>query len=661
MFKRIAKLYERATGGSNIAADPNHPLDSFWPSSKDAVGIQIAEGWFQKRVEESSQTLLFLVGGPGGGKSHVAARLVKDLQELDPKDGELARRSHLYKLAHNELLLINDATIEESGEDENGLRFEIEESLQSGRSLIACVNRGILVEELAHEVDGRSLTMAIMHWLDGSENKTNSQQIKTLESSDYLKLGEVQNPNGDSVEVCVVFVDACSLFEKAPHTHFLSGSNDTYSVEMDEYRLTSLGKRSKLELSDLAGAQLISGAIAALVSDGSDKFPADIVCNPISSNLKNLADEKIVRSLSTVMRSGEIATGHRFTYREVWGAIARCVLGDLSRTNASSELELTLRQMQPNSSKPAARFREFQRLGDIRFHQSIFGTMNDALVGSSHPTNPVLRIMSAVDPIRDSQPGYFDSKDERSGWVTPLLDAFTGSLAAGSPLQSIMNQLADSNEDLFPASVTSFEWQLDKAFTELMADSNIKAKDRQRAIRWYSTYLSRLYAVSNGISAFREQVATWIQIWSTAPSLPVDIEKKFMTMLRPRRPDSADESSYIPLFDSQTVTITDETNVPRLSARLSDLKAITRRNGDSIILTLKEQGASVSDILLDFALLRDALVCTSNELGVSDVSSATAPRLERMRAARLTPAMLESKAPISILFGKSTTEVVIGK
>lgn len=661
MFKRIAKLYERATGGSNIAADPNHPLDSFWPSSKDAVGIEIAEGWFRKRIDEKSQTLLFLVGGPGGGKSHVAARLVTGLTELDPTDGELARRSHLYKLADNELLLINDATIEESGEDENGLRFEIEESLQSGRSIIACVNRGILVEELAHEVQGRSLTMALMHWLDGSEVPSDDQTIETLESSDYLKLGRVQTSSGVSFEICVVFVDACSLFEKAPHTHFSSKLNNTYSLEMDEYRLTSLGKRSKLELSDLAGAQLISGAIAALVSDGSEGFPEDIVCNPLSSNLKNLSNEKIVRSLSTVMRSGEIATGHRFTYREVWGAIARCVLGDLSRTNASSELELALRQMQPKSGNPAARFRDFQRLGDLRFHQSIFGTMDDSLVGSPHPTNPVLRIMSAVDPIRDSQPGYFDSRDDSSGWVTPLLDAFTGSLAAGSPLHSIMNQLSESKEDLFPDSVTSFEWQIDTAFTELMADSSVKAKDRQRAIRWYSTYLSRLYAVSNGVSAFREQVATWIQIWSTAPSLPIDIEKKFMTMLRPRRPDSSDESSYIPLFDSQTVTITNETNFPRLSARLSDLKAVTRRSGDSIILTLKEQGASVSDILLDFALLRDALVCTSNELGVSDVSSATAPRLERMRAARLTPAMLETKAPISILFGKSTTEVVIGK
>lgn len=661
MFNRIARLYERATGGSSIAADPNHPLDSFWPSSKDAVGIQIAEAWFRKRLEEKSQTLLFLIGGPGGGKSHVAARLVKDLTELDPKYDELARRSHLYKLTDNELLLINDATIEESGEDKDGLRYEIEDCLQSGRSVIACVNRGILVEELAHDVNGPSLTMALIHWLDGSEVQTGDQFIETIESSEYLKLGKVESSGGASFEVCVVFVDACSLFEKAPNTHFSSNLDNTYSLEMDEYRLTSLAKRSKLEISELAGAQLISGAIAALVADNSEKFPDDIACNPLASNLENLSNEKLVLSLSTVMRSGEIATGHRFTYREVWGAIARCVLGELSRTKASSELELTLRDLQPRSVRPAVRFREFQRLGNLRFHQSIFGVSDDALVGSPHPTNPVLRIMSAVDPIRDGEPGYFDSSEDSSGWVTPLLDAFTGSLAAGSPLNSIMSQVSDSEEDLFPASVTAFEWQIDKAFTELMADSTVKTKDRQRAIRWYSTYLSRLYAVSNGISAFREQVATWIRIWSTAPSLPIEIEKKFMTMLRPRRPDSPDESSYIPLFDSQTVTITNETNVPKLSARLSDLKAVTRRSGDSIILTLKEQGASVSDILLDFALLRDALVCTSKELGVSDVSSSTAPRLERMRAARLTPAMLATKAPISILFGKSTTEVVIGK
>jgi hypothetical protein len=141
----------------------------------------------------------------------------------------------------------------------------------------------------------------------------------------------------------------------------------------------------------------------------------------------------------------------------------------------------------------------------------------------------------------------------------------------------------------------------------------------------------------------------------------VEIEKQFMSMLRPRRRSSNDESSYIPLFDSRTMAVTENPSIARLTARLSDLKATTRRDGDSLILVLSEQRMDVAEILLDFALLRDALVCTSEHVGASDVSGANAPRLERLRAARLTPAMLAKKSPISILLRDTVTEVVVVK
>jgi hypothetical protein len=170
-----------------------------------------------------------------------------------------------------------------------------------------------------------------------------------------------------------------------------------------------------------------------------------------------------------------------------------------------------------------------------------------------------------------------------------------------------------------------------------------------------------MYAVANGICAFREQIASWITIWSTAPAMPFEHEKLFMSLLRPRRTGSDDDSSYIPLFDSRTISITAPTAEPRLSARLSDLKTSTRRDGDSLILTLQEHGVDVADIRLDFALLRDALACTSEHIGVTDVSDNNAPRLERLRAGRLTPSMLSIKSPLSIVAGETVTEVVVAR
>jgi hypothetical protein len=267
--------------------------------------------------------------------------------------------------------------------------------------------------------------------------------------------------------------------------------------------------------------------------------------------------------------------------------------------------------------------------------------------------------MVSIDPLRDGQPGYFDSLDEASGWVTPILDAFSSSLGSGSPLSSVLSQVSGNSHDRFPLAVTEFDRQLDSAFAGVMNESGLKDNERSEIIRWYSSYISRMYAVANGICAFREQIASWITIWSTAPAMPFEHERLFMSLLRPRRTGSDDDSSYIPLFDSRTISITAPTAEAKLSARLSDLKTSTRRDGDSLILTLQEHGVDVADIRLDFALLRDALACTSEHIGVTDVSDNNAPRLERLRAGRLTPSMLSIKSPLSIVAGETVTEVVV--
>jgi hypothetical protein len=78
-----------------------------------------------------------------------------------------------------------------------------------------------------------------------------------------------------------------------------------------------------------------------------------------------------------------------------------------------------------------------------------------------------------------------------------------------------------------------------------------------------------------------------------------------------------------------------------------------------VILNLREHGQDVADLLLDFSILRDALVCTGDDVGVSDMSAVNTPRLERLRAARLTPAMMAKAAPLSILHGSEVEQVVV--
>ena len=655
---RLAKLFDQATGGARVAADPNNRLDDFWPEVDDAAGVSIATEWFSKSVSDGNQALYFLVGGPGGGKSHVAARLVSDYPEIGKQSGKLAHRSHLYSVGQNELLLINDATIIDSAGASTSLGDELGNCLELGRSMIACVNRGILVEELAESAAESALAGEILTWISEGEKSHPASTITTLAACGFVKFGLLSRAGHPDVSICVSYVDACSLFEKKPQPSLSWEHEGGPQFKLGEYRLTKLAKRKTLEPAEVPGNNLVLQGAKAVSGDG--EWPQlALEFNPIESNLSNLCDERIVSSLGTIMRAAEIYSGQRFTYREIWGALSKAVIGDLSTQTNSSDLATHLLAMQPDGFSSLDRFRKMQKLAEYRYHQALFAAKDGKTINDQPSSNPVSRLLSFVDPIRDSQLGKFDANDEQSGWVTPILDAFSSSYGSDSPLESVLSQVSKNPEDVFPHAVTVFDRQLDLAYLELIADPFIKDQAKGDFVRWYSTYLTRLYAVANGISAFRDQIATWIQTWLSAPAIPGELERQMLTLLRPKLAGSQEESSYIPIFDSRTSSITSRLMAPKLAARLNDVKITTMKTGDAIILTLREHGVEVADLLLDFSILRDALVCTGDDVGVSDVSAVNTPRLERLRAARLTPQMMSQDAPISIVHGLEVEQVVV--
>jgi len=48
----------------------------------------------------------------------------------------------------------------------------------------------------------------------------------------------------------------------------------------------------------------------------------------------------------------------------------------------------------------------------------------------------------------------------------------------------------------------------------------------------------------------------------------------------------------------------------------------------------------MSKVSLDFPLIREAMACVDDHIGVTDLIDVTAPRLERVRASRLLPSHL---------------------
>jgi hypothetical protein len=657
MYEAIAKLYDRATGGAGSAALPGEKIDDFFPTGPRPAGIDAAVEWFKKNQSDGHQTFLFLVGGPGGGKSHVSAQLVSGFTEIDPKPRTLAHRSYLYSAGLGEVVLVNDATIKIDEMAGGCLASELIEAQESKRSLIACVNRGILLEEFAFLANQDSFGKEVINWLHSGQNPIESSLIETTQSSYYIKSAQTTAKVENKIILAVVYLDSCSLLEVLPDTK-VEKDGEQHTIIGSGYNLTAFSARKTLNIESVPALDLIRKVGKRLFESMQETLDNR---NPICANIINLNDELFLHRLGNLLRAAEIASGQRFTYREIWGLISRLVIGSLPRTVLRDQLEAHMLPLLKKHSDPVKDFKSLQMLAQIRLWQSAFGVEGQNLVkGGNDAGNPVTSLMALVDPILDGLSGKFDTGDVNSGWTDPIMDAFSGAFGAQSPLEGVLGLVKGEGEDGFAASVQEFDRVLDKSFTSLMAFEDLRSEVRDEAIRWYSTYFSRMYATANGIPAFRAQTSAWIDLCRTSPSISNVVEKQLLTMLRPpRKPGDASSPSLIPIFQSRTLPIVGYAHEMSVAVELNDLKIRTRREGDELIMEVEEQSKVIAHILLDFPLMREALSCIEGFVGVTELSPSTAPRLERLRASRLVPRFLNDRARFSLVNGSDASTITV--
>ena len=136
------------------------------------------------------------------------------------------------------------------------------------------------------------------------------------------------------------------------------------------------------------------------------------------------------------MRAAELATAKRFTYRELWGAYCRLVVGDLPQRETHGNVREWLSSNQPVGVRKADYFAGVAGLAGIRFHQSLFGARPFGLRASTVKQNsnidPVLALTWLVDPARDAKPGRYP--DKSGGWADPVLAAMSSRSDGHSPL-----------------------------------------------------------------------------------------------------------------------------------------------------------------------------------------------------------------------------------
>ncbi len=636
----MSTLFARATGGSDVAARPVEEDQSgaFWSLTPRPVGVQAIQDWFKANLNLDNVAITFLVGGPGGGKSHAAAQMVSGMSENNPLDPDLAHRRHDYfdDKSGKSVLLVNDATILRS--DDSGpssLVTDIADAISSNSNLIACVNRGILVDE-ARNASGSSLEEAILNWLINVQGPSDvaSSPVTTTFANGILQEGFATS-GGVVIRIGVVFFDTTSLFERAPKSGLLSEAGESSrSLFCDEYDLAPFSERMKGVVVDSAAYKLLS--ILLNEFHYASSIPLDI--NPVAANLASLSKLKLLQSVTSICRGAEIVGDRHFTYRELWGIAARLIVGSLPEQVSASGLEKKLKSLSPRGSDPLEIFTGYQDLANLRFSQAIFGNQislrRDDLATLQ---DPVLRTMALVDPVRDMQPQtLLEGEDVSLSDV--ISDAFSGTVSNESPLLALKNLLSPNNE--FHNTVTVFDEALDAAFVEAMVTGSLKDSQRSKFVSWYSSYLARLLACANSVPAFPELLELWTEIWRMGQFPTPEIEENFLTLMRPSRTSAAGEggeSSLIPIFESRTSPIVGALAHPKFALRVDDLKLRIKTDGDRIFLVLEEHNSQVSTILLDFSLLREAMSCISKFPGVTELSAFTAPRLERFRAANLVP------------------------
>jgi len=653
-WRRVSTLWTRATGGESVADRPETIMTT--QSSNDPLGhlegprpagLKEAGEWFAAGLEEAEESrMLFLVGGPGAGKSHMARNLTAGMQRVSPPDDELAHRTYEYAGNKLPLKLVNDATIPSDDYSELALSNEISDALNSKSHLIACVNRGMLVEEVQEFVKNRQedssveLAAEIIRRVKDPANSAHTSGNWSFElkgQSSYIQSGSVEIDGKLHSRVVVVYVDVCSLLEPRPWVQII----DNVDIVPQDYPVSS-AIESRESFAGSAASRLLSEVIDYL--DMPQSLRSEAATNPVIANILTLNNEQMRSGMLATLRSAEIYTGSRFTYREIWGAIVRAVVGYLPDTTLPEDVaSAAVVHQNLASTSPSKRFEALMAASDCRISNSLYGTSCTSISEIPDPRkNPITRLTCQIDPLRDSVAGRISDPNSH-GWASPVTDALSGYGPGESPLRALANDQESTASDFVAHGITPFELHLDEAFRSVFENAKTKESDRAKYVNWYGAYLTRLYALYQGIPAFHQDIKLWQKTWKNSPQIPTSLEAGLRTLLRPsRNPEEPISRSLLPVLDSRTVPIVGSVARPKLALSTENYELETKAFGEELQLELKEGGKIVGRISLDLSLVREANACSLNYSGVTELSETTLPRLERVRSARLVPGNLTS-------------------
>ncbi len=579
---------------------------------------------------------LFLVGGPGNGKSWIS-RSIEENHGLLRDHGEtdtLARRDYRYRFDETRLVILNDATITLEDGQERNLIDDLVEHSASGTNLVANLNRGAIIEDL-HKAQGSGSAWAedLLHWLleDGKQSAELVSEGSEVNVEDGGFPGSTQGfrltVDHNEIEVVVAFLDKHSLLESGTP---LKKVGDAGSLKRLE---TSAGKLT---------LELVSQSLFEDSEEGCAGCEAASKC-PFLANAKSLRAGKgrMVAGLSDLLRAAEIASGSPFTYREIWSILSQAILG---RWRSSWKEQHPCHWVHEQ--------KDHEELHRQRIHRSLFPRWEE-WCGNRSDDIPAQDYLDAMDPGLDSS----------DSWARVASEAVQGTRFGVMPYHYV-SEVAAEGSDNHAAGLHEaiseldllvdhdrFKGLLDPEEDQENVGDAILASDLRRP----GIELVRLLGLWNGRPASSMVFNQWIYAHNLKNGIALKqakaisafpLAKGLLRLILPpteiQQPGQQGASSgecLLPVFEPRTepLVFPVDSSVVCLSADPADIQVKLESRGDRLMLILGQSGSSrearPAEMDLDFWTCREALVLVDQPGGFTERGFGSAPRLERFRAA----------------------------
>jgi len=632
--KIIKYIASRSFGGDESTVVPSDNMGLMEEFEGDSpAGVKDVMTQFLESITSDSETIewVFLVGGPGNGKSHQAGKLLNDLG-IDIADrgiGGTAERNYSSRLSDGtKVKVINDATIRtNTGLGPNDLAIDIRESIETINSdklyLMANINRGILIEE-KHALENNQewqVENEIINCLLGPDinSLTYLESVYNNPDAPYFNRYKlVKDGQGLKYDlyINIVYLDKLSLLELTP-----SLSNEDVSIKFSDNGEdidVAVFKMMKYDSEDRLSTPfgvLLDKIINSLLS--CDDFVSNEFC-PFYSNVKSLSNTQLRLNLLNFLRASEIASGKIYTYREIWHLISFFILGpyveewndkhpsDWVAENKDKYLELFL-----------------QRYGTSLCVEEEFPEVLKQYVN----IETIRQYPQALDNIILIEP----ARDTSADWATKVNEAIEGIKFD----KMLCNDVLINKDHLF-----NLYWNiLDRKVEEDLVLKNFNSlgsetRDKSLLLSWYARIIYRAFGISTGNYGHKDVIDHWLQLVKRKNIN--DGGNKIAIGLKSMLKKNIAGQQFLPIFHPRTEPLTSFQNQPIwcIGYDTEILKLKFKLNGDLLILELIIDNKSLADIVIDFDIAREAFM-QNPSYGFTENGGTIMPRVERAHSAIL--------------------------